>query len=180
MARREPKSQFKIDLHSMGRPGGRRGSLTLSSGAIEYSRQHAKKPTLRLTYRQLFEVFEKECEYRHSHACGFRGHRPHKGYDLSIVVSRDDDDFDSINKVKHLRSFEARYIGLGNYQHSGRDGKFSWMVQISIQMAMWIIDKYVEGFLSDGKHTDHTDKEVVVSKNQMVCFLLHLLKKLDY
>lgn len=187
MSVREPKSKMTTLIEVVGRQGSKKGWLELTSGNVNYYRAGAKTQTLSLSYQQLFEVLERELEYQAIDPENFQLPRDHKKGDFAFEVIELDEAGDP-NLVLSSRSsisrVDPRRVDGGAYQFShdmanGRvSKKYTWFAHVSIQAALWIIDRYIDKFLLTKKKPSHTDEDVVVSKQQMRNFLTAMLKKL--
>lgn len=185
---RQPKSQTKTSIEVVGRPGGRKGRLELTSGNVTYFRAGAKTETMSVTYQQLLSVLERELEYQSIDTTKIKLPKQHENGDFTFEVI-EIDEADDQHSILHSRSsiskIDGRRVDDGSYQFShdmanGRHSKrYKWFAQVSIQAALWIIDRYVDKFLTNKKMTDHTDKNIVVSKQKMREVLLMLVKKID-
>lgn len=188
MEKRQPKTRFTTLIEVVGRPGGHKGRIELTSGNFIYFRPGAQSETLSLTYQQLLAVLEKELEYKSIDTAKVKFPKPQQGGDFTIEVVEIDEADDrrsllfarsSINKI------DPRRVDLGTYQFSNDMAnrrptkKYQWVAHVSIQAALWIIDRYVDKFLVAKKMSGHTDKNVVVSKQKMREVLLMLSKKID-
>lgn len=185
---RQPKSQSTTIIEVVGRPGGKKGRLELSSGNIKYYRSGAKSETLSLTFQQLLAVFETHIEHQAINTKNFKLPNPRKEGDFAIQVSSENDqgEMESILGAScSIKKIDPRRIDLGSYQFSedmanGRTSKkYQWFAHVSIQAALWIINRYIDEFLLNKKMTNFTDENIVVSKQQMRSTLLMLFKKLD-
>ena len=186
--KREPKSQYSMFINVIGRPGGKKGKLELTSGNFIYTKSGAKSTTLNLTYQQLLCVLEKEIEYRAINEKNIKLPKPHSAGDFSINIS-EYEEFDSPNfllsSTSAWKRLDGRRIDLGRYQfsHDMADGrkqkKYEWFAQVSVQAALWIIHRYIEKFLVKKKFTSSTDEDVVVSKQDMHSVLSAFVKRLE-
>lgn len=185
---RQPKSQTKTLIEVVGRPGGIKGRLELTSGNVNYFRSGAKTETLSLTYQQLLSVLERELEYQAINAKKVKLPRPRGSGDFTIEVSEIDEAGDShlhFSSSSSINKIDPRRIDMGTYQFShdmanGRlNKKYQWFAHVSVQAALWVIDRYIDKFLVGRKMSDHTDEDVVVSKQKMREILLMLFKKVD-
>ena len=61
---------------------------------------------------------------------------------------------------------------------SKKKKKYKWVSHVSVQMAIWIINRYIDTQTLWKKRADYTDEEVVVPKEKMRSVLMYLLKKL--
>lgn len=188
MSVRQPKSQSVTTIEVVGRPGGKKGRLELTSGNVNYFRPGAKTETLTLTFQQLLAVFEKEIEYQTIDTAKVKFPKPQKYGDFTIEVLEIDeaeDRYHLLSSSSSISKIDPRRVDLGTYQFSndmasGRPTKkYQWIAHVSIQAALWIIDRYVDKFLVGKKMSDHTDKNIVVSKKKMREVLLMLTKKID-
>jgi hypothetical protein len=194
MAAREPKSKTITSIEIVGRPGGRKGRLELTTGNVIYFRQNAQSETLRLTYQQLLSLLEREIEYQSldTNTKRFKFPKPHKNGDFRLYVNQIDETEElrfPIESILSLNKLDPRCVDGGDYQFrnsmsSGRKTKwtmrYDWIANVSIQAALWIINRYVDKFLVGKKMTDHEDEDIVVSKKKMREVLLMLFKKVDY
>ena len=87
-----------------------------------------------------------------------------------------------------LNKLDPRCIDCGDYQfdHSMSSGKitkrtmrYEWIAHVSIQAALWIINRYIDKFLVGKNMSNHEDEDIVVSKKKMREVLLMLFKKVD-
>ena len=188
MSVRQPKSISKTIIEVVGRPGGKKGRLELTSGNVKYFRMGAQSETLSLTYQQLVAVLEKEVEFQSINVSSIKLPKPHVSGDFTLVVdafSEDDDNDRIINAASSINTLEPKYLAMGTCQFRSESSKgrrskrFGWCAEISIQAALWMINCYIDKFLSKKKLTTYTDSEVVVSKVKMREVILMLLKKLD-
>jgi hypothetical protein len=191
MAAREPKSRSITTIEVVGRPGGRKGRLELTTGNITYFRQNAQTETLRLTYQQLLSVLERELEYRSIDTKRFKFPKPHENGDFRLYVNQIDEMEEPqypIESKLSLNRLDPRRVEGGEYQFSHdvasgkpskRTQRYEWFAHVSIQAALWILNRYVEKFLVAKKMSAHTDKDIVLSKEKMREVLLMLFKKVD-
>lgn len=188
MEKRQPKTRSTTSIEVVGRPGGHKGRIELTSGNLIYFRQGAQIETLRLTYQQLMTVLERELEYQSIDPKKVKFPKSHKDGDFTLELSATEDD-DTLQPLLSAQSsitkLDPRRVDLGTYQFSndmvnGRASKkYKWFANVSIQAALWIINRYVDKFLTSRKMSDHTDKDVVISKQKMREIFLVLFKKVD-
>ena len=183
--KREPKSIHSTEIKIVGRPGGKKGSLSLNSGNFYYTRSGAKSPTLSFTYQQLLDLLERQVEYAAIDATKLKLPSQQSG-DFTLEVSEieiDDSQFGLFSSKSSLRKLDDRRVDAGCYQFtpdmaSGRQTKkYQWVAWVSVQAALWIVHRYIEKFLVGKKFTDATSKDVVVSKREMHRILLSMQKR---
>lgn len=188
MSIREPKSQTTTLIEVVGRSGGRKGRLELTSGNVTYFRVGAQTQTLSLTYQQLLSVLERELAYQQMDAARVKLPKSHEAGDFTlevIEITEAEDRLQLVSSKSTINKLDPRRVDLGAYQFSddmagGRKSKkYKWFAHVSIQAALWIVDRYIEKFLVTKKMSDHTDDDVVVSKQKMRDVLLMMLKKID-
>lgn len=189
MAKREPKARTTTMVEVVGRPGARRGRLELRPGHLVYTRQGAKGETIRLTYQQLISLLEREVECRALESRGLKLPKGHPDGDFFFEVHETDEAGDLSVLFSSAPSFiekvDARRVDCGAYQFSsdmasGRKHKSrTWFSRVSVQAAIWIVDRYIEKWLLSRKLSDFTDSNVVVSKRKMREIALHWGRSLD-
>lgn len=188
MSVRQPKSQSTTFIEVVGRPGGKKGQLELTSGNVKYYRAGAKTETLSLTYQQLLSMLEQHLEHESINTKNVKLPKPRKEGDFTIEVFSENSigEMESIFGANcSLKKFDPRTIDCGSYQltediANGRPSKkHTWFAHVSIQAALWIINRYIDKFLVGRKMSNFTDKDIVVSKQQMRLTLLMLFKKVD-
>jgi hypothetical protein len=188
VAKREPKSQQTTTIQVIGRPGERKGWLELTTGSVTYYRPSAKTETLRLTYQQLLALFEKEVEYREINEKSFKLPREHQEGDFVLGVyeiEEDESEYPFVVSTTVIRKLDPRRIDDGTYQFSddmanGKKPKKSrWFARVSIQVALWIIHRYIEKFLAPIKSKTRTDLDVQISKQEMSDILLSFYKRIN-
>jgi len=108
---------------------------------------------------------------------------------LDVINQEEEyDPYSIVDSRSYWNRIDERRIDLGAYQFSddmahkrGRGSKtYSWIAQVSVQAALWIIYRYIDKFLKNRRNGDHTDEDVVVSKNEMRRTLLAFLRELGY
>ena len=195
MAKREPKSTFFTRLQVIGKNGSRMGSLELTSGNFIYVRADAKTETLRLSHQQLIDVLEDHLQHQAFDEHSVKLPKPHKAGDFYVHVTEhakgDDYDphFDFRTKSLSLRDFGYRYVAQGNIQvgtgtgldvpDNRRRPVQQWFAQISIQLAVHLLDIYIEKFLVGRKATNATEEDVVISKLHMQRIVKRWTKRLQ-
>lgn len=188
MNARQPKSRATTIIEVVERPGGKKGHLELTSGNINYFRAGAKVETLSITYQQLLAMLERELEYQAIDTEKVKFPKPHKQGDFTLVVRELDEEGEwasLIDARSSINKLDPRRVASGTCQFSddianGKPTKkYHWVAEISIQASLWIINQYIDKFLVAKKMSDHTDDDVVVSKQKMREVLLVLLKKVD-
>lgn len=182
------KSQSTTIIEVLGRPGMRKGKLELTPGNVNYSRPGAKSITTSLSYQQLFALLEKEIEYQSLDTVKVKFPKPSPSGDFTLEVFEIDECDDScslLHASSSVNKIDPRRVDLGSYQFSndmanGRPSKkYQWYANVSIQAALWIINRYIDKFLVSKKMSNYTDEDVVVSKQKMREVLLMLVKKID-
>ena len=186
---RQPKTQTTTKIEVVGRPGKHKGRVELTPGNLNYFRSGAQIETLRLTYQQLMELFERELEYRSINSANVKLPKPNTNGDFHFHLEElVDYDFPLpifSSPASSIKKLDPRRVDDGTYQFSsdmanGRQSKkYQWFAKVSIQAALWIIDRYIDKFLISKKMLDHTDENVVISKQKMREVLLMLFKKID-
>jgi hypothetical protein len=86
-----------------------------------------------------------------------------------------------------LKDLDPRRIDLGDYQfsqdmarmHGKRRRQYSWIANVSVQAAVWIIQRYVSKFLVNEGKPARKDRNVVISKREMKDILSSLLEVLN-
>jgi hypothetical protein len=185
MAKREPKSRHTTKIEVVGRPGERKGWIELGTGNLIYYRPSARTPTLSLTYQQLIALFEKEVQFRDISERDIKIPRSHPDGDFVIGVEQVDTEQGLFSSTSSIKKLDQRRIDLGAYQLSpdmanGRQSKhYSWIAQVSIQLALWIVHKYIEKFLVRKRSSTHTDEDVQVSKEEMKKLLMAFYKRIS-
>jgi len=188
MAKREPKSRHSTSIEVVGRAGERKGWIELGTGNVSYYRLSAKAASLRVTYQQLIEIFEKEIEYNRINEKKFKLPRTYGNSDFILSLNEveiDDSQLSLVKSVSSIKKLDPRRIDLGTYQFSedmanGRKSKkYTWFAQISIQAALWIVHRYIEKFLVSKKSRTYTDKNIQVSKQVMSDILIGLYKRVN-
>ncbi len=188
MPKREPKSRFVVTIGVVGRNGNQKGRIEISSGNLAYYRVGAKDVTLKLTQQKLVNILENEIKLKEMDISRYRLPAPRKDGDFSIEawgVDEAEDYYPIISASSSWKNFEQRKMGVdcGSYQldqdlfSSKRKEKYKWVSHISVQMAIWIINRYIDTQTLRKRRADFTDEEVVVSKEGMRGALMYLLKK---
>jgi len=189
MTTREPKSRHTNIVELISRKGDRAGRLEFSSGNATYFRKGGKSQTLRLTYRQLVSILEKELSYRDIDASRLKIPGSRAGMDFYLEVAERDvaseESYGLFTSRLKLSNLDPRRVDEGTYQFSqdmatGRQSKrYVWFAHISVQAALWIVHRYIEKFLVPQRRPERTDSDTVVSKAKMRTFLVAMLKRLD-
>lgn len=194
MPKRESKSKTITSIEVIGKTSELKGHLELTSGNLYYYRKGAKgelSETLRLTYQQLFKVLEREKEYQSTDTKKCKLPKPHHDGDFKLYVNQIDQTEAlrfPIESTIPLKKLDPRRLELGTYQFSHSMAKrfsvkrprhYEWLAHVSIQAALWILNRYIDKFLAYRKMSDYEDKDIVVSKNEMRKVLLTLFKKVD-
>lgn len=153
---------------------------------MNYYRSGAGSPSISLTYQQLLDLLEREIEYRRIDSSKLRI-PPLSSGDFLLLVDRIEEDgvyvrvVESVTSIKRL---DDRRVDEGVYQFShdmanGRkSSKLSWHAQVSVNAALWIVQRYIEKFLVDRRFTDSTTHDVVISKKSMYGILSVLAKRI--
>lgn len=186
---REPGLKQTVAIKLRGRKAELKGRVKLTGTRLQYTRPNGRAPKLVLTYRQLFSLLESELEFPKIGKMQHRALvRPLKHGDFRLeVLERDDlgDYYSVLSSTSSLAKLDPRRVDLGVYQFSQDMAsstprkKYQWFAQVSVPVAVWIVNRYVEKFLMQRKMTAHTDRDVVISKKQMREVLLALLFKLS-
>lgn len=191
MAKREPKSTIFTSIDVVGRDGTKKGYLELSSGNLSYFRAGAQKEMLRVSYQQLISLLEKEIEWRRIRQ-EIRLPRPRSHGDFVLQLYTTEDGLDEWTPLfeasTNWKQIDPRRLDLGIYQFSDDMAKvtgrrkvpYHWYVQLSVQMALWIVHRYIEKFLIKKRDSDYHDEDVIVSKRELKQVLLSFLRQLGY
>lgn len=189
MAQREPKSVTRTVIKVTGRAGDKKGSLELTSGNVSYTRSGAESPVLTITYQQLLSLFEEHVAYRDLRPDRVRLPKPHPEGDFAFFVTELDEAGDpvvSLDSHSSINRLDERRLAHGRYQFSydmanGRKPKRQqWWAQVSVQAALWILERYVYRLASMArKSQSFTNETIVVSKVDLRKILLSFLKRLD-
>ncbi|CAJ0737371.1 hypothetical protein R77592_04303 [Ralstonia mannitolilytica] len=190
MAQREPKSVTRTVIKVTGRTGDKKGSLELTSGNVSYTRSNADSPVLTLTYQQLLSLFEEHVAYRDLRPDKVRLPKPHPDGDFAFHAIELDEAGDPMLLLAHghssINRLDERRLAHGRYQFSydmanGRKPKRQqWWAQVSVQAALWILERYVHRLASVArKSQSFTNETIVVSKMDLRKILLSFLKRLD-
>lgn len=189
MAQREPKSVTRTVIKVTGRSGDKKGSLELTSGNVSYTRSGAESPVLTITYQQLLSLFEEHVAYRDLRPDRVRLPKPHPEGDFAFFVTELDEAGDpvvSLDSHSSINRLDERRLAHGRYQFSydmanGRKPKRQqWWAQVSVQAALWILERYVYRLASMArKSQSFTNETIVVSKVDLRKILLSFLKRLD-
>ncbi|MBP7509291.1 MAG: hypothetical protein KA807_15870 [Prolixibacteraceae bacterium] len=192
MARRESKSKFFMRIDAVGKTSEVKGHIELTSGNISYFRKSAPTETIRLTYQQLFDVLEREIEYQSINTTRLKLPNSHEDGDFTLYLNQVDETEElrfPIESTVSLNKCDARRLDCGQYQFSHsmakgfsikRPRRYEWLAHVSVQAALWILNLYVDKFLTRKRMSAHEDKDIVVSKERMREVLLMLFKKVDY
>lgn len=184
----QSKSRTTTIIDVIGRPGGKKGRLELTSGNVNYFRAGAKAETLSLTYQQLMAVLERELEFQSINPITVKLPKPHTEGDFTLNVGEWNEingSSDLFSARSSINKLEPRFVAIGTCQFraetaQGRRLKnYGWCAEVSIQAALWMINCYIDKFLAKKKMSSHTDEEVVVSKQKMREVLLMLFKKIE-
>jgi hypothetical protein len=191
MAKKERKSNTFTAIDVVGRTGERKGRLELTSGNVSYFRKSAPTETLRLTYQQLIDVLEREIEYQSINTHRLKLPNPHKEGDFTLYLNQIDETEElrfPIESTLSLNKYDPRRLDCGQYQFSDsmakgfsrkRPRRYEWLAHVSVQTALWILNRYVDKFLARKKMSTHEDKNIVVSKEKMREIVLILFKKIN-
>lgn len=185
MAKRQPKTLSTTFIEVVGRPGGHKGRIGLTSGNFIYFRPGAQTETLRLTYQQLMAVLERELEYQSLDTAKVKLPKSlNKDFRMDVCTIDEFGDVEqllssSISKLDPMRITEGDYQFDDAMANGRKSKKHEWFAHVSIQAALWIINHYTDRFLVSKKMTDHTDKDIVISKQKMREVLLMLFKKIN-
>ena len=189
MAKREPKSRFVVTIGVVGRNGNKKGRIEISSGNFAYYRVGAKDVTLKVTQQRLVDILENEIAFEEINVNKYKLPAPREDGDFSIEaweVDEAEDYYPIIFASSSWRNFDKCKMGVdrGSYQLdqdsfiSKKKNKYKWVSHVSVQMAIWIINRYIDTQTLWKKRADYTDEEVVVPKEKMRSVLMYLLKKL--
>ena len=188
MTAREPKSSTTTMIEVRGRPGGIKGRLELTSGNLIYYRAKAKTETFRLTYQQLLQLLENEIEFDNIDISGNVINTGRDDGDFTFQLESHDDSSGefyvlfSSTKTK-IKNLDPRLIDDGTYQFSddmatGRKSKeYKWFAHVSIQVSLWIVEKYIDKFIFNNKDANKEDEGRVITRNKLRVILLKFLKK---
>ncbi len=191
MARTESKSKVFTRIEVVGKTSERKGRLELTSGNVSYFRKSATTETLRLTYQQLFDVLEQEIEYKSINTHRLKMPDSHKDGDFTLYLNQIDETEElrfPIESTLSLKKCDPRRLDCGQYQFSNsmakgfsrkRPRRYEWLAHVSVQSALWILNRYVDKFLAHKRMSAHEDKDIVVSKEKMREVLLTLFKKVN-
>ncbi|WP_137910652.1 hypothetical protein [Ralstonia sp. 3PA37C10] len=189
MAQREPKSVTRTVIKVTGRAGDKKGSLELTSGNVSYTRSGAEAPVLTITYQQLLSLFEEHVAYRDLRPDKVRLPKPHPDGDFAFFVTELNEAGDPLlllDSHSSIKRLDERRLAHGRYQFSydmanGRKSKRQqWWAQVSVQAALWILERYVHRLTSVArKSQSFTNETIVVSKVDLRKILLSFLKRLD-
>ena len=186
MPKREPKAKFSTEIEVVGRNGSLKGRLQVTSGNITYYRVNANTASLKLTHQQLLSLLEKEIEYKKINSTNTPMPKPHYAADFILCYSEFEDNIETpSNFYISLDKLDARRIDCGQYQFSysmskGRKYKnINWFAVVSVQAALWIIDKYIDKWITEVPSGDHVDEDVVVSKNSLRNILMSFVKRIS-
>lgn len=189
MTTREPKTRTFTTVEVIGRNAVKKGTLELTSGNIIFSRRYGEE-TLKLTYQQLIELFEKEVAYRMIEISKRMPKGRTDGNDFTInAYENDEESGDGRTLVQGacpLARMESKRMNEGGYDidfglAKGRQTKNRfWFARISVQTVLTILDYYIDRTLVRTTDRKEQDANVVISRPQMRDVLLRLLKKLDY
>lgn len=189
MAQREPKSVTHTVVKVTGRTGERKGRLELTSGNVNYLRSGSDTPVLTLTYQQLLSLLEEHIEYRGIVPEKVRLPKPHPEGDFAFFVTEPDELGDPVLILDHhssIKNLDERRLAHGRYQFSHdmakkRRGKYyEWWTQVSVQAALWIVQRYVEVLENVvRKSKKYTDDSVTVSRLELRKILMSFVKRLD-
>jgi hypothetical protein len=180
---REPKSRTKTIVEIVGRPGGLKGRLEITSGNFVYFQPNSQVETLRLTHQQMIALLDSQVEYDSMGPRQLRVLNDKKRCDFYFESINDAEAF--YTSPVNIKNMPEGRVDLGTYQISqdmaaGRQSKhITWVAQISIQLAIWIVDKYIDKHLGKRKMSQYTDEEVVISKRDLRAVLYYLFKKLN-
>lgn len=190
MAKTESKIRFTGRIDVVAKNSAIKGHIDLTAGNFLYCRQGAKDVTWRGTYQQLFSNIERCLEWDSVDVERFSLPAPQGDGDLTIQVDGPEEDFEGrplVSRGASWKQLDKLRMGVdcGSYQFDStlvgrkKQDRYSWFVHVSVQAALWIIDRYIKEHLKGRKLSGFTDKDVVVSKREMKNVALYFLKLLD-
>lgn len=196
MAQRETKIRTTTFIDVVGRDASKKGRLELTPGHVHYYRTNAPSdsPTLSLTYQQLNALFEREVEYQRIDATEPFSIRSRVKDDFEFELEWCPPEGDPVfgedweglyASSSSLSKLDARRVDEGVYQLSQdmQNGKKPkrrrWYAKVSVPLALWIVGRYIEKFLSGKRERSKPTKDVVLTHDEMRKALRTLLKKLD-
>ena len=188
MAKTESKIHFTGRIDVVAKNGSIKGHIDLTAGNFLYYRQGAKDATWRGTYQTLFSNIERSIELDSVNVGRFSLPAPHEDGDLAIHVDAPEyGDFPIVSRTASWKQLDKFRMGVdcGSYQFDSnildkkkQDG-CSWFVHVSVQAALWIVDRYIKEHLKERRLSGFTDKDVVVSKAEMRKVVMYFLKLLN-